>query len=256
MDVSILQHLAAGNAWGAIWPELALGCLALALLVLEIALPREAHRHIPSIAILGQIAVLLALLLGFRGDNFGRESFNGLLVQSGPGQAMRIFFIVSAILVCLLARVSLARQAMPRVEFYNIVLVVTAAMMLLALAGIDDVADLVARAGGFYKREPVATGLGALLGDDFDDVAIAQLVFQWHHAGVDFGAGAAMADVGMNGVGEVDRSGLARQHHDLPFGREAVDLLGVQVDLEAGHEVGGIAGLALPLDELDRKSVV
>jgi len=132
MDVSILQHLAAGNAWGAIWPELALGCLALALLVLEIALPRGVHRHIPSIAILGQIAVLLALLLGFRGVVPGRESFNGLLLQSGPGQAMRVFFVVSSILVCLLARVSLARQAMPRVEFYNIVLVVTAAMMLLA----------------------------------------------------------------------------------------------------------------------------
>ncbi len=132
MDVSTLQHLAAGNDWGAIWPELALGCLALALLVLEIALPRRAHGHIPSIAILGQLAVLSALLLGFHSGDAGRESFNGLLRHSAAGQGMRIFFVVSSILVCLLARVSLAKQAMPRVEFHSIVLVVAAAMMLLA----------------------------------------------------------------------------------------------------------------------------
>ena len=132
MDVSTLQHLAAGNTWGAIWPELALGCLALALLALEIVLPRPTHRHIPTIAIAGQIAVLLALLLGFHGGYLGRESFNGLLRHSNAGQGMRIYFVVSSILVCLLARVSLAKQAMPRVEFYHIVLVVAAAMMLLA----------------------------------------------------------------------------------------------------------------------------
>ncbi len=132
MDVSTLQHLAAGNTWGAIWPEMALGCLALALLALEIVLPRPAHRHIPTIAIAGQIAVLLALLLGFHGGYVGRESFNGLLRHSTAGQGMRVYFVVSSILVCLLARVSLAKQAMPRVEFYHIVLVVAAAMMLLA----------------------------------------------------------------------------------------------------------------------------
>jgi NADH-quinone oxidoreductase subunit N len=132
MDVLTLQHLAAGNAWGAIWPELALGCLALALLALEMVLPREAHRHIPAIAILGQIAVLAALLLHFHGGHPGREIFNGLLLQTVPGQAMRVFFVVSSILVCVLARLTLARQAMPRVEFFHIVLVVSAAMMLLA----------------------------------------------------------------------------------------------------------------------------
>jgi NADH-quinone oxidoreductase subunit N len=45
---------------------------------------------------------------------------------------MRVFFLLAALMVCLLARVSLAKQTMPRVEFYHIVLVVTAGMMLLA----------------------------------------------------------------------------------------------------------------------------
>jgi NADH-quinone oxidoreductase subunit N len=45
---------------------------------------------------------------------------------------MRVFFLLAAIMVCVIARVSLAKQTLPRVEFYHIVLVVTAAMMLLA----------------------------------------------------------------------------------------------------------------------------
>src|SRR6185503_18102076 len=36
------------------------------------------------------------------------------------------------LLVCVLGRVSLAKQLMPRVEFFHVVLVITAAMMLLA----------------------------------------------------------------------------------------------------------------------------
>jgi NADH-quinone oxidoreductase subunit N len=45
---------------------------------------------------------------------------------------MRLFFLLSGLLVCFLGRISLAKQAMPRVEFYHIVLIVTGAMMLLA----------------------------------------------------------------------------------------------------------------------------
>jgi NADH-quinone oxidoreductase subunit N len=44
---------------------------------------------------------------------------------------MRLFFLISALLVCILGMISLPKQRVPRVEFYNIVLVVSAAMMLL-----------------------------------------------------------------------------------------------------------------------------
>jgi len=54
------------------------------------------------------------------------------LHHSQAGQVMRAFFLLTALLVCVLARVNLARQAVPRVEFYHIVLVITAALMLLA----------------------------------------------------------------------------------------------------------------------------
>jgi NADH-quinone oxidoreductase subunit N len=44
---------------------------------------------------------------------------------------MRAFFLLSAILVCLLATITLKRQPVPKVEFHHIVIVVTAALMLL-----------------------------------------------------------------------------------------------------------------------------
>jgi NADH-quinone oxidoreductase subunit N len=132
MSPSLLQTLAAGNPWGAIWPEIALGCLALTLLLLEIVLPKRAHPKIPGLAIAVQVAVLVGVVLDFHSSHLGQETFNGLLRHSASGQAMRLFFILSSILVFGLAQISLAKQTMPRIEFYAIVLVVAAAMMLLA----------------------------------------------------------------------------------------------------------------------------
>lgn len=132
MTPELLQAAAASNQWSAILPELGLGCLALLLLVLEIVLPKSAHDRIPTVAILGQLAILVALLVNFTPAGLERDTFNGLLHHSRDGQFLRAFFLVSSIVVCLLGRVALAKQLLPKIEFYHIVLVVTAAMMLLA----------------------------------------------------------------------------------------------------------------------------
>jgi NADH-quinone oxidoreductase subunit N len=129
MDFSALRELSAGNSWSAIQPEISLGCLALFLLVLEIILPKSRHGWIPMGSILGQLAILALLLANF--ETPFRGAFNGLLMLSPDGQLMRVFFLVTSILVSILARVSLPRQRVPRVEFFHIVLVVAAAMMLL-----------------------------------------------------------------------------------------------------------------------------
>jgi len=132
MTTTLLSALAANNPWIAIWPEISLGCLALLLLVLEILLPKSAHRHIPTAGIAGQLVVLACLFANFHNRFLGQETFNGLLRHSEGGQVMRIFFLLSSLLVFWLGRIALARQTMPRVEFYHIVLVISAAMMLLA----------------------------------------------------------------------------------------------------------------------------
>jgi NADH-quinone oxidoreductase subunit N len=129
MDFAHLRELAAGNSWVAIWPEISLGCLALFLLVLETVLPKALHARIQMASILGQLAILAVLLANFDAPYQG--AFNGLLMLSPAGQLMRVFFLLSSILVSILARVSLARQEVSRVEFHHIVLVVAAAMMLL-----------------------------------------------------------------------------------------------------------------------------
>lgn len=132
MNLELVKQAAENNLWSAIFPELMLGCLALLLLVLEIVLPKKHHGYIPDIASAGLLGTLIGLFLNWNSAILGAETFNGLIVHSASGQTMRAFFLLSALLVCVLARITLARQPMPKVEFYHILLIVTAAMMLLS----------------------------------------------------------------------------------------------------------------------------
>lgn len=132
MNLEAVKFAAESNEWAAIAPELLLGCLALVLLVLEIILPKKHHEHISAVAIAGQVGILIGLVLNFHSGVIGSETFNGLIRHTYVGQAMRVFFLLASIFVSLIGRITLARQAMPRVEFYHIVLVATGAMMLLS----------------------------------------------------------------------------------------------------------------------------
>ena len=132
MTTDLLQQAAESNQWGAIIPELLLGCLALLLLALEILLPKTNRRQIPFVALVGQLGILVGLALNFHTATLDTDTFNGLLHHSHQGQVMRLFFLLTSILVSVLSMISLAKQKVPHVEFNHIVLVVTAAMMLLA----------------------------------------------------------------------------------------------------------------------------
>jgi NADH-quinone oxidoreductase subunit N len=132
MTLEAVKFAAADNVWSAIAPELILACLALLLLVLEMVLPRRHHALIPDVASAGILGTLLGVFVNWNSATLGSETFSGLLQHSVTGQMMRAFFLLAALLTCLLARITLARQQVPRVEFYHVLLVVTAAMMLLA----------------------------------------------------------------------------------------------------------------------------
>lgn len=133
-SLSSAAQAAASNQWPAIQPELTLGLLAVALLVLEMALPTRGRRLIPAVAIAGQVAVLVGVCLNFHTAFINATTFAGLLRHSETGQFMRLFFLLSSILVSVLATITLPRRGGGGhvVEFYHIVIVVTAAMMLLA----------------------------------------------------------------------------------------------------------------------------
>jgi len=129
-----LRGMSRQNAWGAILPEIALGVLALALLAVDLFAPRARNAWVPRIAIGGQAIVLVGLLGALPGQGFGREAtviFNGMLQQSDFGQIARVFVLVSSILVCYLGTLYLRRQALPRTEFYHLVLIIAGGMMLL-----------------------------------------------------------------------------------------------------------------------------
>ena len=115
---------------------------------------------------------------------------------------------------------------------------------------LDEVADLLARPRRDHEVEPVAAGRVAGLRHDLDDVAVLQAGAERHHLAVHARADAAVADVGVNGVGEVERRRAAWERLDLAFRREDVDLLRVEVDLQVVDELLRIADLLLPLEQL------
>jgi NADH-quinone oxidoreductase subunit N len=132
MSTEYLRAVAESNQWWALGPEIILACAALVLLVVELVMPKEQHRFIPHLAIMALGVVLVGVAMNFGKTWDGEELFGGLVRLSVPGQIARIFFLLSSLLVCFLATICLPRARAPRVEFYHIVLVVTAALMLLA----------------------------------------------------------------------------------------------------------------------------
>ena len=132
MSPEQLLRAAESNRWEIILPELLLAGGALLLLVAEMVLPRAQHRRIPWLAVLAEAAALAAVALDFHPAWLNQPAFGGLLRPSEAGQVARVFFLSSSLLVSFLAGVCLPRQRVPRVEFHHLVLVVTAAMMLLA----------------------------------------------------------------------------------------------------------------------------
>jgi NADH-quinone oxidoreductase subunit N len=130
--IQFLRGFTATNEWAAILPEILLGVLALVLLVAEMALPADRQRLIPRLALWGQLIVLL-VAAGTVGATVsgGREYFSGMLLQNDVTQMMRAFFLVSSILVCYLGQIYLSKQKLPKTEFYALVLIISAALMLL-----------------------------------------------------------------------------------------------------------------------------
>ena len=124
------------------------------------------------------------------------------------------------------------------------------ALGVLAALLLEPGADLVAGAARPDQLQPVARRAALLLGGQhLDDVARLQLVVQRDDLAVDLRADAAVADVGVDGVGEVERGRAGGEVLHLALRREDEDLVLEQVDLQRLEELGRVL-LALGLDEL------
>ena len=101
-------------------------------------------------------------------------------------------------------------------------------------------ADRVARLRGRDEIDPARVRVRAALRDDLDRLAVLQLRLERHGAAVDLGRDAAVADVRMDGVGEIDGRRPARQPHDRALRREDVDLVGEEIRLDGLEEFLGV----------------
>ena len=122
------------NQWSAILPEIILVVLALSLLLVDMFGGKRGKDLVGRVAVFGQL-ILLGLGFSVLRDNLGvldQETFSGMLYHSEFGQVMRLFFLVSSILTSFLGSIFLKKQSLPGTEFYAILLLVTASLMLLA----------------------------------------------------------------------------------------------------------------------------
>jgi NADH-quinone oxidoreductase subunit N len=119
--------------WGAILPEIILGVGALVLLVLEVLLP-ALKRWLPHLAIALQAGLAAWLAWALIAADTGaetRELFGGMLAQDGRTDLIRIFFLLSGVVVCHLGMTWLRDRPYAKVEFFHLVLVINAAFLLL-----------------------------------------------------------------------------------------------------------------------------
>ena len=105
--------------------------------------------------------------------------------------------------------------------------------------------------GGPDDVHPVARRAVLALGrHDLDDVAVLQPVIERDEAVVDLGPDRAVADVGVDPVGEVERRGAGRQVLDVALWGEHEDLVLEDVELDPLDELRRVADVALPVHEL------
>ncbi|MCC5834105.1 MAG: NADH-quinone oxidoreductase subunit N [Opitutales bacterium] len=137
MDAEALQSIVATNQWGAIWPEILLGCLAVVLLFVDLFTKSRGVITV-RIAIWSQVLLLVFLLgrfvFGSASGELGSHYFSGMILQTASTEWARLFFLFASICVCHIGGVYLASRKLAKVEFYHIVMIITAGLMLLAQA--------------------------------------------------------------------------------------------------------------------------
>lgn len=135
MDAEVLQRIVATNQWGAIWPEILLGCLAVVLLFVDL-LTRSKGQITARIAVWSQVILLVFLLgrffIGTASGELGSQYFSGMVLQTASTEWARLFFLFASICVCHIGGVYLASRNLAKVEFYHVVMIVAAGMMLLS----------------------------------------------------------------------------------------------------------------------------
>ncbi|MEI7651301.1 MAG: NADH-quinone oxidoreductase subunit N [Verrucomicrobiota bacterium] len=120
--------------WQSILPEIAVAGLALFCLVQAMLLPKALRYLIPATARVGLCLVIVMSLITPApwAPSSDLESFSGLLRQNLPFAGVRAVFLFSALLTSFLAAGFLRDRKAAVADYHHVLLVVTAAFMLLA----------------------------------------------------------------------------------------------------------------------------
>ena len=119
--------------WQSILPEIAVAGLSLLCLLQAMFLPKALRSLIPMTARTGLVLVaLMALTTGPWVQSADVASFAGLLRQNLPTDGVRMVFLLSALLTSFLAEGFLRQRDAAVADYHHVLLVVTAAFMLLA----------------------------------------------------------------------------------------------------------------------------
>lgn len=114
----------------------------------------------------------------------------------------------------------------------------------------QPVADPRSGPAGLDEVEPAATRPLVRRSDDLDDISGLQMMLEWDQTAIDLGADAVIADLGVDGVGEIDGAAADRQFLDLAAGGEGEDIRLVQFAPDAVEEFARIFDLVQRLDQL------
>ena len=123
--------------------------------------------------------------------------------------------------------------------------------LLAALLG-KPLPDRALGTAGDHELLPVQarSRVGVLGGEDLHHLAVLQRALEGDELAVDPGADAAVADLGVDGVGEVHGGRADRQVDHVALGGEDEDLFAGHLEPEGIEELPRVGGLALPAQEL------
>lgn len=121
------------NEWGQIWPELALALAAITLLGIDLFGKGDSSGRTGLFAIVFQAALLVFHLLDylFWHHSQSLNFFSDMLSQGLQSDVMRSFFLLSSLLVSILAHRYLRQNRLGSGEFHHLTMLATAGLMLL-----------------------------------------------------------------------------------------------------------------------------
>lgn len=125
MNISIPDF----TAFAPIIPEMMLVCVALLLIILDLFLPRQ-RQLLPWLTVLGTVTVL-SMVLGEQNTS----TFNGMFVIDGYAVFFKVVCLLSVIMTALMSEYHNSRHGLYQGEYYSLMVLAAAGMLIMASAG-------------------------------------------------------------------------------------------------------------------------